>query len=372
MPDITPNIDLFCRVIDNFGDAGVAVRLARRFAELGQRVRLWIDQPSTLAQPDDAHRYETRLWPQTKAHAEAPFPNIEPAGRVIALFGARLPDNYLAAMAARATPPIWINLEYLTAETWAVDCHGLASPHPRLPLHEYFFFPGIRSGTGGVICEPALLAEWATFDRAAYLARLGLTNDGKRLISLFSYDTAALDSLITQWRDGDGVRVCTFNTPALPRIARALSREPLNVGDRVRQGALDLHILPWLSQDDYDRLLWSCDLNIVRGEDSFVRAQLAGRPLLWQPYPQAEGAHLIKLNAFLDHYTQGLTENTALALRTQHHAYSLGTALSDPKDEDERRDHALRWRAQIIARGDLATQLIAFSPSTSSVQRSHN
>jgi hypothetical protein len=54
-----------------------------------------------------------------------------------------------------------------------------------------------------------------------------------------------------------------------------------------------------LSQEDYDRLLWSCDLNIVRGEDSWIRAHWAARPFIWQPYPQSEGAHRIKLEAFL-------------------------------------------------------------------------
>jgi len=38
----------------------------------------------------------------------------------------------------------------------------------------------------------------------------------------------------------------------------------------------------------------ACDVNFVRGEDSFVRAQFAARPLVWQAYPQDEGAHLNK------------------------------------------------------------------------------
>jgi len=42
--------DLFCRVIDNLGDAAVCWRLARQLAQdPGQSVRLWIDQPDVLA-----------------------------------------------------------------------------------------------------------------------------------------------------------------------------------------------------------------------------------------------------------------------------------------------------------------------------------
>jgi uncharacterized repeat protein (TIGR03837 family) len=57
--------------------------------------------------------------------------------------------------------------------------------------------------------------------------------------------------------------------------------------------------LPWLSQQDYDKLLWACDMNFVRGEDSVLRALWTGKPFVWQIYPQQDGAHLPKLAAFL-------------------------------------------------------------------------
>ena len=65
-------------------------------------------------------------------------------------------------------------------------------------------------------------------------------------------------------------------------------------------GRLRLHFLPLLPQREYDHLLWSCELNFVRGEDSAVRGLLAGRPFVWQLYPQDDGAHHAKLAAFLD------------------------------------------------------------------------
>ncbi len=73
------------------------------------------------------------------------------------------------------------------------------------------------------------------------------------------------------------------------------------------QGALEVQYLPFLPQHKYDDLLASCDLNFVRGEDSFVRAQLAGRPLVWHIYPQAEDAHLTKLQAFLELLLRSIT-----------------------------------------------------------------
>lgn len=359
-PNIAPSIDLFCRVIDNFGDAGVALRLARRLARLGQSVRLWMDQIPPLGQPDDAQRFAIHLWPD-------PFPAVTPAPRVIALFGARLPETYLEAMARLPVAPVWINLEYLTAESWATGCHNLTSRHPRLPLNEHFFFPGVTPGTGGVVIEPNLTEAWTHFDRTAFLATLGIPDDGRRLMSLFSYDTAALDSLLKTCiqDDSPGWRILSFATPALPRLARCLERTHLIPGETVQKGSLELRVLPWLTQNDYDRLLWSSDFNIVRGEDSFVRAQLAGRPLLWQPYIQAEAAHLAKLEAFLEHYTHPLPEPLSQAVRTMHHALSRGEPLQPFSFESlaELTAHARHWRESIIARGDLAEHLLTIRPN---------
>ena len=78
------------------------------------------------------------------------------------------------------------------------------------------------------------------------------------------------------------------------------------VGAPYTRGASTLHAIPFVAQDAYDRLLWACDLNFVRGEDSFVRAQWAARPFVWHIYPQAEDAHLRKLDAFLDRYAAAL------------------------------------------------------------------
>ena len=47
-------------------------------------------------------------------------------------------------------------------------------------------------------------------------------------------------------------------------------------------------------------MLAACDFNLVRGEDSFVRAQWAARPLLWAAYRQDQEAHLDKLSAWLE------------------------------------------------------------------------
>ena len=275
--------DLFCRVVDNLGDAGVCWRLARQLAvEFGWQVRLWIDDPAPLAAlaPDRAGvAVAVHRW-------QGEFPDVEAAQVVIEAFACELPPRHVERMAAQPRPPVWINLEYLSAEDWVPGCHGQPSPHPTLPLPKHFFFPGFVAGTGGLIRE-----------RDADFGQRGI---GSALaISMFCYDNPALPALLDVWAGGGEPVVCRV-TDGLPRkqVSRWLGTgfEP---GETARRGALELTALPFVPQPDYDRLLGACDLNFVRGEDSFVRAQWARRPFVWQAYSQADGAHWPKIDAFL-------------------------------------------------------------------------
>ena len=140
---------------------------------------------------------------------------------------------------------------------------------------------------------------------------------------------------------------------------------PLGAGDRLRRGSLDLRVLPFTDQDGYDRLLWACDLNFVRGEDSFVRAQWAALPMVWQIYPQAEGAHWPKLRAFLDRYCAGLEPEPAAALRMFTEAWNRGAGAGAAWPAlaaclPALRRHARAWADQLGGMEDLATRLVRF------------
>jgi uncharacterized repeat protein (TIGR03837 family) len=93
--------------------------------------------------------------------------------------------------------------------------------------------------------------------------------------------------------------------------------------------ALTVQVLPFVRQDQYDPLLWSCDFNAVRGEDSFVRAQWAGRPLLWHIYQQEEDVHLDKLEAFLALYVKDLSEPAREAISGLWRAWNAGEKMTD-------------------------------------------
>jgi uncharacterized repeat protein (TIGR03837 family) len=200
--------DVFCRVIDNYGDAGVCWRLARELAaEHALDVTLWIDRPATLA------RFAPSIDPTLAAQRDAGVTvrrldddasPPEVADVVVEGFGCGLPPPYVDAMAARVPPPLWINLEYLSAEPWVDSVHGIASPHPRLPLPRYFWFPGFTSHTGGLIREKGLLEARDAFRQADASA-----TDAALRIVLFSYPNRALPMLFDAWSEGDDRVTCS-------------------------------------------------------------------------------------------------------------------------------------------------------------------
>ena len=340
--------DLFCRVIDNHGDLGVCWRLARDLSARGQRVRLWVDDPGALSwmAPDGAPGVDVIRWDRGP-------PQIDPGDVVVEAFGCDPPGEFLARMTARPRPPVWINLEYLSAEAYVERSHGLPSPQtvgPARGLTKWFFYPGFTPATGGLLREPGLLAERAAFDRDAWLAAHGLAaRQGECIASLFCYDNPALPALL-QTLAAVPTLLLVSPGPAQGRL-RACQPPP----------ALRIAELPWLTQPDYDRLLWSCDLNFVRGEDSFVRAQWAGAPFVWQIYPQHDGAHATKLDAFLDRFLDGADPADASALRACWHGWN-GLAPWPGVLPEAGRWHDLcrNWRRQLAAQSDLTTQLLGF------------
>lgn len=349
--------DIFCRVVDNFGDIGVCWRLARQLvAEHGLAVRLWVDDLASLTPLCPV--VDAKVSQQTVAgvdlrHWPAEFPALAPgelADIVIEAFACELPAAYLQAMATAPRTPGWINLEYLSAEPWVESCHGVASPHPTLPLLKHFFFPGFSPKTGGLLRE-AELAPPPPPPRCEHLE-----------ISLFCYDGAPLAPLISAW--------ATHPQPIHARVAAgkaqaAVARHFGHAGPWAA-GNLRLSPQPFLPQPEYDALLRDCDLNLVRGEDSFVRAQWAERPLLWHIYPQQENAHLDKLEAFLECYGAALPPGTAATQRALFHSWN-GDGLAIPTcwpafaaELPTLTRHAASWAGQLRQLGNLAENLVKF------------
>ncbi|WP_116473101.1 elongation factor P maturation arginine rhamnosyltransferase EarP [Zobellella maritima] len=370
--------DLFCSVVDNYGDIGVCWRLARQLvAEFGLEVRLWVDDLHSFQRllPGLDTEREQQSWLGVRVcRWREPF-ETEPsvAEVVIEAFACTLPASYLAAMAACKRMPVWINLEYLSAEAWVGECHGLASPHPQLPLCTYFFFPGFGAETGGLLRERELLERRRAFQcdgagRADFWRGLDLPQpaNGELRLSLFSYGCAELPALLRCWSESPRPVFCLLpeGRQAEP-VAHWFGQAQAEPGAHWQRGNLQVRVMPFLEQDHYDRLLWACDLNLVRGEDSFVRAQWAGRPLVWQLYRQQENAHRTKLEAFLERYTAGLAPEPARALCDFWRAWDreAGVVTAWPgfiAHYDALMCHAEGWIERQKKVGDLATNLVQF------------
>jgi uncharacterized repeat protein (TIGR03837 family) len=195
---------------------------------------------------------------------------------VIEFFACDIPPGYIAAMAQRPERPVWLNLEGLSAEEWVEGCHGLPSKHPRLPLTKYFFFPGFTEKTGGLLYEKDLEAERRAYisDPAAvsaFWSSLGVTEAeaAAMKVSLFCYPYAPVAQLFAAWRDGGRQVTCLVPEGVATEAVANFLGQPAVPGAVRSEGALTVRVLPFVPQQDYDKLLWSCELNFVRGEDSW-------------------------------------------------------------------------------------------------------
>jgi uncharacterized repeat protein (TIGR03837 family) len=368
--------DIFCAVVDNYGDIGVCWRLARQLAnEHGLTVRLWVDDLRSFGKlcpeldvtldQQRCHGVEVRRW-------GADFPAVEPAELVIEAFACKLPPSYIEAMAAQEPKSVWLNLEYLSAEDWVEGCHKLPSPHPSLPLSKYFFFPGFTGKTGGLLLERDLLALRNAFQtdvamQALYWRSLGVPDRaaGELRVSLFGYENEAMEVLLRGWEQGGELVTCLVpEGRSLPQVAAYFGQPAGKAGDTWQRGNLRVHVLPFVEQERYDELLWACDVNFVRGEDSCVRAQWAGKPFIWQIYPQHDGVHLEKLEALRARYTAGLPPEAAQAVRDLWLAWNGGQDIAGAwqrfaLQRETLTRHGAVW-AQRLATNNIALNLLNF------------
>jgi uncharacterized repeat protein (TIGR03837 family) len=280
---------------------------------------------------------------------------------------------FIAALIKKKTRPVWINLEYLSAEPWVAHYHALPSPHPRFPLTKTCFFPGFTPSTGGLLREKDLMVQRKAFDAAAerdFLQRKGLLErkpDTVRVL-LFCYDTAPVGELIQVLSESSvPILLIVPQGNVAESIVTLLHHTSLPTERVIKHGQLTVQIIPFMEQGDFDRLLWSCDINFVRGEDSFVRTQWAASPFIWNIYPQTEGAHWSKLNAFAALYTAQMPMAMATAVREMWACWNGGNEISGAvwmnffNCRESLMQHNKNWIKQLLESNDLTSNLIQFA-----------
>ena len=351
--------DIFCQIVDNYGDAGVCWRLARSLSSLhGQDVRIFCDDLPTLnllasgVDQSVKHRIDLLPWEASLNNARHP---VQAPDVVIEAFGCSLPEKYLVGLLTAPKKPIIINLEYLSAEPWITEFHAKASPQAH-GIPKYFFFPGFQENSGGLLLDPipeesTMLAKQVP---AALEATWSKLRTNAKRISIFCYPGAPLRKWLEDLGStgGDYDIVLTHGQTELLGI---------NTGQQIQlPETIQLLPIPFVTQDEYDWLLSQCDFNIVRGEDSFVRAQLAGKPFLWHIYPQDDGAHQVKLAAFLDLYLESASQDLKTASIA---AMTWAMPHEWLKSLDAWKLHSKAWRGHLLekhADGGLAARLMRF------------
>jgi len=370
--------DIFCQIVDNYGDAGVCWRLARALSRLSSssvnnvecddsRIRLFCDDLNVLnvIAHGDAVGHGASLGIEVLPWSAAESPAIlaSVGDVVIEAFACHLPKPYIEAMVQKTSqktspkPPIWINLEYLTAEAWADDMHLMPSPQNN-GLNKYFYFPGFTPKTGGV-----LLGDWDEVTSNSLNISKSLSSafescrPKSKRISVFHYKQAPLDAWldsVNQAALAHGEMVDVFlcadqNVSAATQTSFSLADSAVKL--------IQLHFIP---QEDYDYLLSVCDINLVRGEDSFVRAQWASKPFIWDIYPQSDLAHEVKLNAFLERYFEGVSaEFRAIGIS----AMKWGPASDWWPHLSTWTSHSEAWRQKLMGLGHLEGKILDFVKS---------
>lgn len=385
-PPPTLKWDIFCKVVDNFGDIGVCWRLACNLAARGKTVRLWADDVAPLAwMAPHGHPYIEVIECKNGIPKNTNFTNITLGDVLVDTFDCEFAINLIASQAINMRPtaqfitkkssihPVWLNLEYLTAESFAERAHALPYVHHSGAAQGWtqrYFYPGFNERTGGLLRETDLFERQQAFDRRAWLNRLLASNqlsfnETTTYISLFCYEPTALEALIDQLAASQ-TPTCLLVTAGRATVAvKAL----LDYKKRLKTSyllpeQLSILYIPQLTQTDFDHLLWSCDLNFVRGEDSLVRAIWAAKPFIWQIYPQHDGAHHAKLDAFL------AMMDAPESLKTAHIAWNASAAerkanpalpLFPPLEVSAWAQSAENLSNKLRLQVDLATSLIAFA-----------
>lgn len=283
------SIDIFCQVIDNYGDVGVAYRLAREFKRVypNKKLRFVINQIEELNLIRKSENIEVILYKDISKIENS-------ADLIIESFGCEIPKEYMDKALKKSK--LIINLEYFSAEKWVDDFH-LQESFLGGDLKKYFFIPGLSEKSGGILLDNEFLQRKKKVEanKEYYLEKFGIKEKYDLIGSVFSYKKN-FDSLIEELKKLDKKIILLI-------LSEKTQKNFIKYFDNGNNyDKIKFVKLPFFTYDKYEELLALCDFNLVRGEDSFVRALLLGKPFLWHIYPQDENTHIKKLESFLEKY----------------------------------------------------------------------
>jgi len=259
---MTFSVDIFSRFIDNYGDISIPLRLAHGlFIDHSVTSNVFLTSNELTQKILDKNLFNENI---NIIDIDKMDNNFLPNTNIVTIFDTQLPISYEAKLTSKN---LLINYEYFSAEQWVDDFHLRESINKK--YKKIFYIPGVGEHSGVPI--------FGINDKGLYRPESLDT----KTINFFCYFNENIEA---------SVKVLRTNFPQYDSVLHDRFDKDKSRGKNL------------LSFNDFDKALSNSLINFVRGEDSLIRAILAGSPFIWQPYIQENGLHVTKLNAFLDHY----------------------------------------------------------------------
>ena len=259
---MTFSVDIFSRFIDNYGDISIPLRLAHGlFIDHSVTSNVFLTSNELTQKILDKNLFNENI---NIIDIDKMDNNFLPNTNIVTIFDTQLPISYEAKLTSKN---LLINYEYFSAEQWVDDFHLRESINKK--YKKIFYIPGVGEHSGVPI--------FGINDKGLYRPESLDT----KTINFFCYFNENIEA---------SVKVLRTNFPQYDSVLHDRFEKDKSRGKNL------------LSFNDFDQALSNSLINFVRGEDSLIRAILAGSPFIWQPYIQENGLHVTKLNAFLDHY----------------------------------------------------------------------
>ena len=311
------SIDIFCKIIDNYGDIGVIYRLIKELKiTYGNdvNIRLIINKLDEFrainSQIEDKNYQQIESYLcMTYDYLEKNLENLSVPDVIIEGFGCDIPRKYKNL--AYQKSKLIINLEYLTGEKWGEDFHLMESIIPSSITKKVFFIPGFDENSGGLLISDRTKKK-VNKNKKFYLEKYfgDIENyDDKLKGTVFTYEKnflPLLDALNNLNRDCILLLMGDKTQQSIKKILPEIKKD---FGNQYKYGRIIIKFQNFLSQEEYEEVIQVADFNYARGEDSIVRAIISGHPFLWHIYCQEDFVHMEKLNGFLSKYGDFLNKN---------------------------------------------------------------
>ena len=335
------SIDIFCEIIDNFGDIGVVYRISKELKKIFQNVRIRIvlnrlEEFKAINKKvkDTDYQEIDGLICVTEKYVKENIETFGVSDVFIEAFGCNVSEEYVKA--AKENSKLWINLEYLSGEKWIEDFHLCESLIDSKTLKKIFFMPGFSEKSGGVIIDSGFL-ERMKFGKEnrdevfkKYFKDFDLKD--KFIGTVFSYEKN-FENLLETLKNYEKETVLLLMGEKTQKSFSEILKKNLteDYGNIVKYGKITMIYSDFFSQEEYEEIISASDFNFTRGEDSFVRGIILGKPFMWHIYLQEEKAHMDKIKAF----TERFKESIKVSEEEKNIIESYCNLLEDYNDRDK-------------------------------------